>query len=305
MSQNFTFAFKFFMRRLLLISFLFLFSNSRAQFYLLSAENANTEKEQINPAFLVAHKVKSVRIDYSTKEDLQRIKSKNMFTKISFDAIGHPVHEITVKSSDTSETYIYFKEEKLSTRRNFAKGLIKTEYFDYDSFGRKIKEVHCKEENAGDDRNYFKILHQDIQWLETYAYQNLSPSQIQKNTYNDIGKVYKNAILYLDTKKRVKEEAERFSVTGLSQNYFFLYDELGRLIEKKFFSDVAGELFEKTTFTYDNKGNRTGESFYRNDILQFEKLYFYDANGEFPEAILIKYPNRTTIDMMKFQIELF
>ncbi len=293
------------MRAIFLSLLFFSCSSLQAQFFLQRADAISSEWETFHSSFISANKIKSISISYSSKEDNQRIKSKETSKAFFFNTDGNPIKEVKMEASDTTETFFYFSNGSLSIQRTFQKSTIQSRYFSYDSLGRIVKEVNCMELNAGESREFFKLLRQEVNWLEVYAYQALSNLQLQRNTFNDIGKVYKNAILYSDTEGRIIEEAERFSITGVSQNRKYVYDEAGRLKEKKFYTDVVGELAEKTTFTYDAKGNLIGELFYRNDALQFERIYFYDAKGEFPEAILCKYPNRRTIDMLQFKIELF
>ena len=293
------------MGRYLTLIFLFSFLISKAQFFKEQANPTNFYFRYINLSFIYEHKVKSISTEYSYKEDNQRIINYGISEKIIFSAEGFPERKIRISNSDTVETFYYFLRKNISILREFSSVGITTIYFSYDSLGNKTKEVHCKEKNASSSKQYFYLLKQQIEWSETYTYQNLSKKQIRKKTFNDSGAEYKDAILYLDDNMNYTEESERFSVTGVSQNWKYMYDASGNIIEKNFFTDVVGVLEEKSTFTYDNRRNITGEKFYRNGILKQEKIYFYDVKNEFPQAVLTKYPDRKTIDLQNILIEFF
>jgi hypothetical protein len=301
----FIFAPKFMMRYCFFLFLLCSQFSATAQFHKLQASFSHYTFNEINLEFLRENKIKSISYTYSTKEENQRIKDLGHTQKIVFNPQGFPEMKIEIRNADTIETRYYFTNANLTLAREFAKEGINSVYFSYDSMGNKTKEVYCKEINAGDSRTFFKVLRQEVSWSEKYQYEQLSKKQVRKLTLNDIDAVYKETIQYLDDKQQLIEENERFSMTGVAQNYKYIYNDSLNITEKIFFSEVVGELTEKYTFTYDSQGNLNEKIFFRNGIMQSQELYFYDKNKVMPQAVLTKYPNRKTIDMQSIVLEYF
>lgn len=293
------------MRKNILFLLMLISALSNAQFCKEPLSINSNNYQNLNFDFLQTHKVKCLRITYASKEDGQRIKDVGLAEKIYLDTLGNPTQKLRTNKSDTSETFYYYQNGRLTIVRDFHSGEIATSYFTYDSLQNKIKEVHCKEENAGDNKTFFKLKKQLVEWSETYTYQQLSDKQLHRKSFNDNGALYKEAILYRNEKGLLLEENERYTVTGVSQSFKYTYNNEGNLQERLFRTDVVGELEEKSTFTYDTKGNISGELFFRNGKLQFEKIYFYDSKNEFLQSILTKFPDRNTIELQNFLIEFF
>lgn len=304
-TQNFTFALKFFMSKYFFFLILLMSELSKAQFCKEMPNNSLPNFQNFNSFFLQSKKIKKVNISYAVKEDAQRIKDLGISETLFLDSLGQVTKRLKIVKSDTSETFYYYQKNNLSIERSFHANEITSVYYNHDSLRNKTKEMHCKEENAGNSKAYFKLKRQDLVWSENYAYQQINAKQLHRKTFNDIGALYKEAILYTNEKGWITEENERFSVTGVSQNFKYNYDSAGNLVEKVFSTDVVGLLEEKSTFTYDSFGNILGEKFFRNGNLIQEKIYFYDAKNEILQAILTKYPDRKTIEMQNFQVEYF
>ena len=301
----FIFAPKLLMRNCFFLFLLCFQYSASAQFYKLKASFSHYTFHDINLEFLRESKIKSISYTFSTKEENQRIKDCSHTQKIFFNSQGFPEMKIEIRNTDTIETRYYFTNSNLSLVREFSKEGINSVYFSHDSLGNKIKEVYCKEVNAGDSRTFFKVLRQEVSWSEKYQYEQLSKKQVRKLTLNDINAVYKETIQYTNDKQELIEENERFSMTGVAQNYKYIYNDSMNITEKIFFSEVVGELIEKYTFTYDSQGNLNEKKFFRNGVMQSQELYFYDKNKVMLQAILTKYPNRKTIDMQNIVLEFF
>lgn len=273
--------------------------------------NFSTEpKFQLSSAFIKQHRIKSVQINKSIKEDGQRIRSSKNKIKLSFDTSGRITQLSSHLENDSSETFYYYLPDQLKVIRTFERAGINAKYLTTDSTGKLVKEVHCREftldmDEKSNQPEFFKLAHQEIIYQESYAYENLGSGQIRKKTMNDAGIVYKEGIRYSNAAGKITEENNRFSVTGLSEVVKYSYNQVGKLSDKIFFTDVSGAYEEKSTFTYDVNGNIQQEQFFRNGKLQHELIYFYDSKGIYPEAILTKYPDRKTIDMQSFQIEFY
>lgn len=293
------------MRYYLIFSFLFLFLQSQAQFFQTPIRFSAFYQNEFNPEFIHQNNIKQVKITYSSKADNERIKESLKQEITYFDKSGLPEKKNSINANDSIETFYYYTANHLTILREFNSGGINTFYFSYDSAANLTKVVQCKEENATDSKHYFRLKKQEVQWLETYTYEQISPKQIRKKISNDVGAVYKEAFLYLNEKGKALEENERFVVTGVSQNFLFSYSEEGAIKSIDFATDVVGKLEENYTFTYDSKGNRASETFFRNHEQRWQKTYFYDAKQQFPEAIILKYPNQSTFYLQTFKVEFY
>ena len=247
-------------------------------------------------------------VQHTTKEDGQRIQPKNRSNFLQFNFEGFPERELEINASDSIQKFCYYLQNNLRIVRKFSKNNIVATYFNHDTLGQLSKEVRCREYPIDFDTQpmqpeFFKLGRQEVIWKESYSYEVISANQIRKKIANDAGIVYKEGICYTNSQKQLTEENNRFTATGVSEIYKYRYNADGKLIEKIFFSDVTGLFEEKTIFTYDGKGNVIQTQFYRNGKLLHESIYFYDKNGELPEAILTKYPDRSTIDMQQFIFE--
>ncbi|MBL0047584.1 MAG: hypothetical protein IPP32_05730 [Bacteroidetes bacterium] len=298
------------MQRYLFLVILLLATSSKAQFYKQTTAISHLYSVSVNPDYVREQKIKSLRITYAWKEDGQRIQSKNTSKKIYFNTNGLPFHELDVVESDSSETFYYYHGDTLAIKRKFTLKEILAVYVSFGAQHQPSREVRCKEFPANPEekffsREFFKLGKQEVIWTESYSYESLSKNQTRKKTYNDKEIVYKEGIVYTDEHNLTNSEISRFTATGVSENNSYIYDTKNQLLEKTFYTDVAGILEEKTIFTYDANGNVSTEKFYRNSILQKELIYFYSTNGKYPEAILTKYPNRKTIDMQTIQVEFY
>lgn len=282
----------------------------QAQFFNPEPSFTPDSKFPVNLSFIRQHRIKSIQLNKSIKEEGQRIQnSKNGF-KLYFDTSGRLSRISTQQEKDSSETFYYYLPANLKVIRNFGEAGINARYLTTDSTGNLVKEIRCREfpqemSEAGNLPEFFKLGRQEILYQESYTYENLSGGQTRKKTINDAGIVYKEGIRYSNSAGKTTEENNRFSVTGLSEVCKYNYNQFGKLADKIFFTDVSGEFEEKTTFTYDANGNIQQEQFFRNGKLQREQIYFYDSKGIYPEAILTKYPDRKTIDMQSIQIEFY
>jgi hypothetical protein len=282
--------------KLTLITLLVLqFSFANAQFLIKKTGFSQLDVDEINPAFLLQNKSKEMVFTYSSKLENQRIHSEGQKKIFQINPQGLICKQFNFKSKDTTKVFYYYKNNKIVIVRAFSRNEIKSIYYTFDSIGNKIKEVHCTETNLGESEDFFKLGKQQIDWMESYHYNALSAHQIKKSTYNDQGVLFKEAILYFNDSNQLKEENEKFVVTGVGQNIQYKYNQFGLLIEKVFASDVAGPMEEKTIFIYDNLKNLLSERFYRNDLEQHENIYFYNEISAEPEMVLTKYANKKTI----------
>ncbi len=307
---NLTFAAKLFMRLYFIFTFLLISVTTKAQFFEQQRNINNSNSFPPNISFLKQHKVKSITCVYATKEEGKRIQPKNHIKKTIYNSQGFPQYELEIFLNDSTEQFFYYLSDTLHIIRKFSPKEIQATYLTFDKHGQKIKEVRCKEFPADIDakevnKEYFKLGKQEVIWRESYFYESLSKNQIRKKTLNDNMIVYKEGILYSNELGLTTGEISRYTATGVSENTTLSYSEKRKILEKIFFTDVTGAFEEKTNFTYDENGNLAGAKLYRNGILQKESIYFFDKNGIFPEAILTKYPNRTTLDMQTIQIEFY
>lgn len=244
------------------------------------------------PSYISGNKILSMTIEVSTKEDNGRIKSKGFKDNYFFDAKGKPFKKITITKlsdlTDTSTTYYYYKDKNLTIARTATKRGFTTYYYDYDDKGNLIKEVFCRETNVGESAELFKLGKQEIQYMETYTYEELTPTQTRKKFYNDQGKVFKEGILHYNNKGELIEENIKFSFTGIRINTRYTYDDNKKVLEKNYYSDASGEINETTKYGYDVNQKPTVEQLFRDNKMINETFFFYDKGNRLLEALITK-----------------
>lgn len=120
---------------------------------------------------------------------------------------------------------------------------------------------------------------QNNQYIKYYY----SPSTDSVKTVSNDGSVYWHFIRKGPRGVEMEEYRSVFFPSGsVFHNYFhYEYDEAGRLIRKTQESvfdppEIAERILTEWIMEYDEKGNKTRESFYLNEVLQYYSLSFYN-----------------------------
>jgi hypothetical protein len=284
------------------------------------------------PAYIVANKIRSITANLSNKPDNQVIDDKGLVQRYEFDTLGRmtqlsytiisgtSTREIEVPALyrkgriirkaytryeksyayDTVTTNFYYdKKSRLVIKRTYANEVYNSVYYTYDSLGNIVKEVRCRETNEG-TRIDFRLGIQTVTSMETFEYERTSPTQLKKKCLNDEGRVYRNVIINFDSKGNKTEEYSEYVVTWMNASSKWKYDEKGRVTEKTYSSNSAGDVKLRWTYEYDASGKFVGEKRYKNEVHTNEISYLYDEKGNILKSQIDRdHPNKS-IGIVKY-----
>lgn len=315
-------------------SFLLVYFSSNAVAQILKITSDNTIQLPIyfNEVFMRDNKVKSITANLAVKPDNKPIDDKGLINTTEFDSLGRVSKYFftRIKSKteteqqikavrnkrgkiirpaftkvdveyvyDTVVTWFYYNSNNaLSIKRTLDDGIYDSRYFDYDSLGNCIKEIHARETSTS--KNEFKLGTQTILSVENFKYENLSSTQIKKYYLNEEGRTYRTSIINYDNKKNKIEENNEFIVTWLVVKESFKYNTSDKIIEKNYFSNTGGEVSEKVEIEYDTNQNIAIEKHYKNNIKTNEYSYLFDENNKYLKSQLNRNFTNNTIGIIKF-----
>jgi len=197
-------------------------------------------------------------------------------------------------------TIIYDKENRIGCKRIKSGDYYNAYYYEYDSKGRIIKELHCKETNISEHPKEFKLGVQTILSSETFEYIELTSNQIKKRCLNDEGREYKNGILNYDKNGNLINETINFIVSWMRQETTYDYDAQNRLISKNYSGNVNGNEKSETIFEYDSKGLVLSEKWFLNNELRNEVSYLFDENNVMVKSHLNRDHKNASIGIVKY-----
>jgi hypothetical protein len=290
---------------------------------------------QFNPEWIKKFNVKNLTFDILDKKDFQPGKDQGLVHHFDFDLHGNltrfyytRILRETVKETfvagggkgkhrtksrhireslyvyDTiSYRFFYDSLSRLVAKRYNDGNYYEATYFDYDSQGRILRELRCRETNTSIDRNEFTLGVQTIISDERFSYQSTGQFQYKKICLNDEGRPFKEIIIDMNQHQQVTELNEHFIVSWITQKTTFQYDQFGQLTQKTFDTnaDVAQSL--KDTFEYDNRGNITWERQYKNGILLNERSYLFDSANELVTSFVIRDHINKSMRIVKLMYE--
>ena len=278
--------------------------------------NVNITESPFNAAFVKNNNIKSVSISLCSKPDNEMINDKGLVKNYEFDTLGNisgfyytqirsvRKNEVPHKFNyDTVYTNFYYNSlHQLILKRTHEGDSYNSWYYEYDSAGNVNKQKNFRETSVGESQD-FKMGVQTLISLESFSYIVLSDLQIKKKCMNDEDRVYKEAIINYDEKKRKKDENYEFTVSWVRIGNSFKYDDWGRLIEKTYSSNASSDLLENSIYEYDSNGNLLLEKKLRNNQKTNEITYLYDENTKFLKSQLNRDFINNAIGIAKYSYE--
>ncbi len=258
----------------------------------------------------IEKKVQTIEVEVGIKRENARIEKTGKKYIYTFNRQGkiESFVEITRQeyTYDSIFTFHYYnKDSKVHIARTFNKGRYTTIYETYDEYDQVIKYLVCQETNLSDDFRFFKLGQQTVMQSESYRYEIINDNQTRKKFLNDNNLVYKEGILYFESKKKLlKAQDYTFTTTGIRINYTNTFDDKGRILESFYSSDAAGDLKENTRYSYDANG-LTEEKYYRNSSMKNQRFYFYNKESLLLESVLSKTNNDYLIEILNFNFTFY
>ncbi|MBC7865119.1 MAG: hypothetical protein IAF38_19245, partial [Bacteroidia bacterium] len=293
----------------------------KAQLILPTHANTFDQYPNFNVALVKNFKIRSLTFDILDKKDYQAGKDIGLVHHYDFDTGGRltrfyytalaktivkEIHVGAVKKRrhkaipgyikyaneyvfDTISTRFFYDVKGRLILKRYNEGMYyESTYFDYDEKGRVLREMRCKETNVSADKNQFTLGVQNVISEEKFEYQSTGEKQYKKKCLNDEGRIFREVIVNLDDAGNPTEFNENFTVTWISQQSKFIYDEFGRMKQRSFESNTDGTQAIRDTFEYDNRGNITWERQYKNGVLLNERSYLFDEKNELVTSYVIR-----------------
>jgi len=259
--------------------------------------------------FIRNNKIKSITGDVSTKGDLQVIKSKGLVTKYVFDSTGNLSKQFdsffrSSKKDSSIITYHYDSLGNLITKRmSDSYGFFSYNY-NHDERGDIIRKTYCRDENATNNKNNFKLKKQYTIVNETYSYTH-TDSSLQKNVFNNHGSVYQKEYYTFDKHNLLIKMVKKLVVNHKKAEITYKYNNHLKVSEKKVQKDISKEAYTRFVYEYDDLGNLEIIDEYRNEELKTHKEVIYNKSTLLMKALLVQDVNSNFITITKFTYEFF
>ncbi|MFL5752692.1 MAG: hypothetical protein ACJ76F_04740 [Bacteroidia bacterium] len=288
---------------------LFLFLPGKAQLILPSTNNGFDKYPNFNFDYIKSHRIKTITFDIIDKKDMEVAVDKGLIHNYEFDKEGRlirfyytvisktvvkeyrtkPVYRHRRKISnggiiykneyeyDTISTRFYYDEMSRLKLKRYNDGIYyEATYYDYNTDGQVIREMRAKETNSSGDKSMFMLGVQNILSEEKFEYQKTGERQYKKKCLNDEGRIFKEIIVNVNEKGQPLLFNESFTVTWISQETKFIYNDKFQLVEKNYSSNSGGQINIKDTYEYDERGNILTEKQYKSETLLNELSYLFD-----------------------------
>jgi hypothetical protein len=259
--------------------------------------------------FIHGNKIKSITGSVSTKADLQVIKSKGLIVKFLFDDSGNLIKQFDSfyrgkKKDSLIITYHYDNEKNITTKRmSDSYGFFSYNY-NYNDKGDVVRKTYCRDENATNNKNNFKLKKQYAIVNETYSYVR-NDSSIQKNVLNNHGGVYQKEYYTYDENKLLVKVVKKLIVTHKKAETAYRYNDLMKVSEMTIQKDMSKDAYSRFVYEYDQLGNLVVIDEYRNEELKTHKEVIYDKSTLLMKALLVQDVDSNFITITKFSYVFF
>ncbi|MBI3521126.1 MAG: hypothetical protein HY062_17430 [Bacteroidetes bacterium] len=320
------------MKCLLIFVILLTYNSSLiSQTLIPTAETAFESQLPFNAEYIKSQHIKSITFDIIDKKDLQVAEDKGLLNYYEFNSNGlltrfyytsivkiiqkeyhsEPVyrhrklisngHSYTKNEyvyDTVSTNYFYNEADRLKLKRYNDGSYYESYYYDYSADGKVEKEKRCKETNVSENKSEFKLGGQFIISEESFKYITTGKNQYKKVCQNDEGRPYKEIIYTLNDAKQPISINEQYTVTWITQNSTFTYNQKGQLTKASYKSNSNGDLEQVRTYEYDANDCLLTEKQFKNGVLLKEVSYITDATKKVTSYI-IRDPNNKSIRIVK------
>jgi hypothetical protein len=311
----------------LLFILIFISLSGKAQL-LVTGNNGNSDNSfSFNAEEIKKRKIKTIIFEIVDKQDFKIVEDKDLSKHYEFDSEGRlkrsyytvitkiiqkefhtaPVYRRgrlingggtyskNVYEFDTLSTNYFYDDKGNLMGKRFNDGTFyNATYYKYDSIGRVLSLLSCKETNANADKSVFTLGMQQINFEEKYKYINSSPKQYKQQFLNDENRVFKELIVTFNAAKKPIQYNESYVATWINQVTNFNYNEQNMLTEKKYTSNASENIELKETYEYDANNLLNTEKHYKNNVLQTETGYVNDVDTKIPNSFVTRdYINKT------------
>ena len=264
---------------LLLISILFVLSNSFAQLLNNKTGEAFTDRPFFNAQVIKQNKIQTISGKFTVKKVNDILRNTGLERKYYFDRDGRIIKTYeTVQASKVKDTIVtyweYDKAGNIAIIRTADQYGFYATHYSYDSLNRVTREEFRRNLNQNKNRIRFELGDEFMVSYEKSGYENY-PGQEKRIFYNSYDQPYKEEISYFDEDGFIIEKMDRLKRTsGIKQTHFY-YNEKGLLDSLQVSSNQTGSSVRLYTYEYDSFGNLLSQQYFKNreHTTEFQVIY--------------------------------
>jgi hypothetical protein len=263
-----------------------------------------------NNEFIRTNKIKSITGSISSKKVKDIIRTKGLDYFYEFNENGTLKTQLSsyikVGLKDSSLiSYTYNNKGNIAiTRKSDSYGYYSYHYT-YDSLDNIILQTYCRDENKFESKNKFELNKKYIIVSDSFSYQKLSDTQINKTFYNGYGKIFKVQRNYYNEYGYLIEEYSKFIIGNNKKKITYVYDEKGRLSKKHIYFDIAEDKKTTEIYSYDEIGNILDIKYLNNDTHTSTKQFLYDKKTMLLTAQLIQEIESKFIRIIQYEYQFY
>jgi len=242
---------------------------------------AFTDKPFFNEKFIRTNKVKSLKGEFTFKK-IGDIMRKTEFNSVYFfDSLG--------RLSSTFETRN--EDEIKDTIQNI---------YEYSAKNQLITHRIVSEETHRDIINALGVLERTLVVnKETMRYSS-STSQQKKTVYNDYDLPYLDEISYFNADGYLLEKVESLKMTSGKIKYVYEYNAKGYVSAIRSAADANGVFAEEWFFKYDQLGNLIEKKIYKKGVFTTEIQIIYNNDTKLLSSVLTREVSTNFIMILRF-----
>lgn len=261
---------------------------------------AFTDKPFFNEKFIRTNKVKSLKGEFTFKK-IGDIMRKTEFNSVYFfDSLGRLSSTFETRNEDEikdtiQNIYEYSAKNQLITHRKKDSGGFGSTHYEFDSLNRIVSE-----ETHRDIINALGVLERTLVVnKETMRYSS-SASQQKKTVYNDYDLPYLDEISYFNADGYLLEKVESLKMTSGKIKYVYEYNAKGYVSAIRSAADANGVFAEEWFFKYDQLGNLIEKKIYKKGVFTTEIQIIYNNDTKLLSSVLTREVSTNFIMILRF-----
>jgi hypothetical protein len=311
----------------------FIFFSCTAQLINTAPVEINVGPINFNAEIVKKNKVKTIVLDIVDKPDGKIIVDKDATQGFEFDEKGRvsryyytilnhtqatevdmpalkrrgkiirpaTTRTVTKFINDTIFTNVFYDSiDRVILKRSRSGDYYDAYYYEYNDKGKIKKETHCRETNISENKNIFKMGVQTVLSVESFEYENQTPTQVKKRCFNDEGREYKKGIINYDIKGNKLSESYDFIVSWMHQESLYDYNSEGYLVRRILKSNESGEVKQESTFEYDANGHLLTEKKLKDALVLNEISYLFDEFTKLVKSHVDRDYQHASIGIVKY-----
>jgi len=276
------------------------FFNLQGQMIDHSTGELFAEDPTFNVDFIRQNKIKSIKGNYATKADLDKIRTNRNVYVYEFSQKGQLTKDYKTIIGDTIvRMYEYDDKGNLLLIRKTDRHGFHSYHYSYDSLDRILSKEYRRDLNKSYNKTTFELGQSFIISKQTFGYKETKEGT-KKLYYNTSGRIYKTELFYKDENGYlIKQEARSMMGSG-TDKVEYIYNSSGLLKEKKTTSYLTNNNTTKIKYEYDQYENILAQHYYRNKVYKTEYQIVYDSETFLLSALLSRDIETNIITILKF-----